>query len=82
MADQDDSPTATAERLIDKLRVFATGLEPAERELLAALLAPGITAAWQPDDDVEGFSVSWSPDQLPRHLAEAIRGRQLRVEGW
>jgi hypothetical protein len=78
-----------ADRLLDKLRAFAAELDPDERVLLAALLAPGIDAAWSPDPDgepgdaeVAGFAVSWSPTTLPQHLTDAIRARDLRVEGW
>ncbi len=72
----------TAESLIDKLRDFASSLDTTERELLAALLAPGINAAWQDDDEVTGFTVDWSASRLPGHLGEVIRSRELRIEGW
>ncbi len=71
-----------AESLIDKLRDFASTLDTTERELLAALLAPGISAAWQEDDEVTGFTVDWSADRLPGHLGDVIRSRELRIEGW
>lgn len=78
-----------ADRLLDKLRTFAAELDPEERVLLAALLAPGIDAAWSPSPDdgggdveVAGFTVSWSPRALPAHLVAAIRDRELRIEGW
>lgn len=70
-----------ANRLIDKLRDFAASLGPEERQLLAALLAPGIDAAWD-SDEVTGYSFEWRPDRLPDHLVGAIRRRNLRVEGW
>lgn len=77
---EDAGPTA-AERLIEKLREFASTLGSEERQLLAALLAPGIDAAWG-EPEVTGFELDWTPGALPSHLAEAIRGRDLRVEGW
>ena len=70
-----------ADRLIDKLREFAATLDPEERQLLAALLAPGIDAAWG-ESEVSGFSLDWKPSLLPDHLADTIRDRHLRVEGW
>lgn len=82
MSDTTHDRGGDAESLLDKLRDFAAGLEPGERQLLAALLAPGIDAAWGEPAEVTGFTVSWSPDHLPEHLSEAIRGRSLRVEGW
>lgn len=81
MSDTTTSNTEFADHLIEKLRVFAETLEPKERELLAALLAPGIDAAWG-DSEVSGFSFDWRPSLLPDHLADTIRNRNLRVEGW
>ncbi len=71
-----------ADGLIAKIREFAQGLSAKERELLAALLAPGIDAAWNEPSEVQGFGLEWSPSALPNHLSNAIRGRHLRVEGW
>lgn len=90
MAGRPATDTEIAESLIDKLREFAAALEPAERQLLAALLAPGVRAAWEDgpeggsegEPDVQGYGVTWTPGRLPDHLAATIRGRQLRVEGW
>jgi hypothetical protein len=82
MPDNPETNGPGAESLLDKLHAFASTLEPEERQLLAALLAPGIDAAWGEPAEVTGFTVSWSPDHLPDHLSEAIRGRALRVEGW
>lgn len=73
--------SGAAHLLIDKLKSFAETLEDDERQLLAALLAPGIDAAWG-DPEVNGFSADWSPTALSDHLASAIRDRNLRVEGW
>ena len=83
MNDNDTSnPNHIAEGLIVKLREFAEQLSSAERELLAALLAPGIDAAWNEQSEVQGFGLDWSPSVLPTHLADTIKGRNLRVEGW
>lgn len=78
----DSGSSDAANRLIDRLREFAAGLDTEERSLFAALLAPGIDAAWGEPAEVTGFGLDWSPDTLPTHLADAIRGRSLRVEGW
>jgi hypothetical protein len=82
------SPTGVdasdGERLIVKLREFREGLDPAERELLAALLAPGIAQALASDpsgDDVTGYSQSpFAP--LAQALVEAVRESGLRVVGF
>jgi hypothetical protein len=77
MSESDDA----ADRLLAKLRAFADGLEPAERALLAALLAPGISKAHD-DDEVEGFGlVEWTPSRLPAALADAVRRADIRIEG-
>ena len=72
------------ERLILKLREFRESLDPAERELLAALLAPGIAqalASHPGGDDVTGFAqTSFAP--LPKALVDAVRGSGLRVVGF
>lgn len=84
----DESPTALAVGLIDKLRKFADELGDDERQLLAALLSPGIAAAYDTDegsDDGDGdgpSSTSWTTARLPEHLRAAIEHRSLRVEGW
>jgi len=82
MDDNTSDPTDIADVLIAKLRTFAESLSTKERELLAALLAPGIDAAWNEPSEVQGFGLEWSPAALPNHLINAIRGRHLRVEGW
>lgn len=71
-----------AHGLIDQLRDFALELGPDERRLLAALLAPGIDAAWGESAEVSGFSADWTPNALSMHLGDAIRDRNLHVEGW
>ena len=76
-----------AERLLTKLRVFADGLDPDERTILAALIGPGIEVAHADDDpvgdnEVEGYGGTWSAGRLPEQLVAAVRGRDLRIEGW
>jgi hypothetical protein len=68
-----------ADSLLNKLKEFAGSLEPEERELFAALIAPGVAAA---HGDVEGFDVGWSITAMPDSLADAITDRDLRIEGW
>lgn len=71
-----------ARRLFEKLsRFVADELDDDERQAFAALLAPGVARAHEPEAEVVGFSASWLPDSLPDHLAEEIRGRSLRIEG-
>jgi hypothetical protein len=76
--------TATARALIVKIRAFASTLDDRERPLFAALLAPGVDAAWsRPDeedaDEVSGFAFEWRADRLPSHLARAIHDADLRI---
>jgi len=69
-----------AERLLDKLRrLVEAELDDDERALFAALVAPAIVAAYG-DAEVVGFA-DWSNDRLPGALADAIRNRQVRIEG-
>ena len=77
-----------AHRLLDKLaRFVADALGDEEREMLAALLAPGVALAYQtpPLVDVEApagaIDVDWRPSALPEALAEALRERGVRVVG-
>jgi hypothetical protein len=77
-----DMPAAVADGLIDKLRGFADQLSAEERRLLAALLAPGIAAAYAETDDLTTARVEWSAARLPEHLRASIRGRALHIEGW
>lgn len=72
---------STAADFLEKMRAFAEGLDPEERALLAALIAPGVDAAWG-ESEVSGFGMEWNPSLLPNHLADAIRDRNLRIEGW
>ncbi len=74
--------TAAAERLMAALHDFAAGLDGEERQLLAALLAPGVARALAPDDEVEGFGLTeWLPSSLPEELERAIRDRDITIEG-
>ena len=74
--------TDPADRLMTKVREFTAGLDPDERALFAALVAPGIAKAVAPDDDVEGFGLTeWMPRSLPDDLAEQIRGRNITIDG-
>ena len=75
-------PADAVDRLLDKLKDFAAGLDPDERQVFAALVGPGVALAHVEAEEVEGFSLSWRPRRLPEHLAAAIRDRDLRVEGW
>jgi hypothetical protein len=69
-----------AEHLIIKLREFREGLGPEERELLAALLAPGIAQALLADDVVGYAQAPVSP--LAHALVDAVRRSGLRVVGF
>jgi len=71
-----------ARDLLDKLKAFSATLEPPQRALLAALLAPGVALAYE-GDEVVGFGmVDWIPDHLPRALERAVRERNLHISGW
>ena len=81
-----NEPTiAAADQLLAKLREFAQTLDEEQRRLLAALLAPGVARALEPDsddDEVAGFGlVEWLPSRLPAALEHALRERDIRVEG-
>lgn len=71
----------SATRLLDKLAAFAAELDDDERQLLAALLAPGVAKVWHDEDEVTGFGVDWLPGAMPAALESAVRGRELRIEG-
>jgi len=79
--DHDADELDAAESLLAKLRQFIRGeLDPVERSLLAALLAPGVAAAYG-SDDVVGFGAE--PDgsvPLPEHLARVIRKQGLSID--
>lgn len=69
-----------AERLLAKVRLFASSLEADERELFAALLGPGVALAHR-DDEVVGFANTWEPRRLPAHLADVIRDHDVQITG-
>mgnify|MGYP000314722006 CR=1 FL=1 len=69
-----------AERLLAKVRLFASSLEGDERELFAALLGPGVALAHR-DDEVVGFANTWEPRRLPAHLADVIRDHDVQITG-
>jgi hypothetical protein len=77
----DPGDRVAAERLISKLKAFATrDLDDNERELFAALLAPGLANALLEGDEVHGFSMTtWSVGRLPDALVSALRDSSLRV---
>jgi hypothetical protein len=71
-----------AQTLMRKVRQFAAGLDDAERSLFAALIAPGIARALEPEPEVEGFGLTgWLPSRLPERLEATIRDEDIRVEG-
>lgn len=79
---EDNSDAKTADRLMEKVRAFTAELPADERALFAALIAPGIARALEPEPEVEGFGVtSWLPSSLPEGLERAVRERDIRVEG-
>ena len=67
-----------------KLREFVTSLDEAERRLLAALLAPGVSLATTPHSpEVGGFAMA-NPSpapSLPLALSRALARSQVRVTG-
>lgn len=82
MPDFDDSNVGDA--LLDKVRAFTESLSEQERSMFAALLAPGITAVWESNDEVVGFAapsdgVQWQASTLGDHLSAAVRRRHLRI---
>lgn len=72
-----------ADRMLAKLRTFATeALDADERALLASLLAPGIERAHAHADEVRGYGMEgWSGSPLNDALDEAVRRSGLRVVG-
>lgn len=83
MSDDAGDAGGSAERLLAKVQRFSSSLDHEERALFAALLAPGIDAAWGPADDMEAriTQVTWTPGHLPAHLVRAVRASGLRIEG-
>jgi hypothetical protein len=68
VADEDAART-----LLIKLREFALGLDPNERELFAVLVGPGVAQALG-TSEVEAYSfVSQERDRLARGLVEIYR---------
>ncbi len=74
-------PDESANTMLEKVRHFVTTLDERERALFAALVAPGIAAAWADDDEVEGFGTEWSSSRVQDHLHEAVRRHDIRIEG-
>ena len=77
------SDEVTAAGVLEKLRAFITTLDPDERALLAALLAPGVANAFS-EPDVVGFTAEeipadWAPNRLPEALAEQIRQQGFTI---
>lgn len=76
-----------AERLLTKIRSFVRKeLTDDERILFAALLAPGVSLAYDPpddvgSDDVGGFDLAWKPSAFPQSLAAALQRSGVRVVG-
>ena len=68
------------ERLLVKLRRFATDeLDDEERKVLAALLAPAIATAYG-DAEVAGFGVT-DLEPLSELMVQALRRSGIRVVG-
>jgi hypothetical protein len=71
---------AAVERLLAKLRRFAAEeLDAEERVVLASLLAPAVSMAYD-ETDVTGFGTT-APGRLPVVLTEALRRSGVRVVG-
>lgn len=61
------------QRMLDKLRHFVeTDLDPAERRVLARLIAPGVEEALFSEPEVQGFADVWAPDGLAVGLANLM----------
>ena len=71
-----------ATRLVAKIKDFvANNLDEDERELFAALLAPGVAQAFD-ETEVAGFAaIDWSAKPFPEALTEALRDAGIRVTG-
>ena len=73
-----------AERLLAKIRHFVVEeLDPEERAMFAALIAPAVAKVWV-TDEVEGFghrAADWSPAALPDALRDALQRGDVRVAG-
>lgn len=67
--------------MLQKIRRFVQeDLDEAERRMFAALVGPGVIAAYA-TDDVAGFSADWGSTVLTDALSHAIIEEGLRVEG-
>ena len=73
-----------AERLLAKIRhLVAEELDPEERAMFAALIAPAVAKVWM-TDEVEGFALhaaGWSPAALPDALRDALQRGGVRIAG-
>jgi hypothetical protein len=93
--DQPGADRALADRVLAKLRSFVESLDDQERAVLAALLAPGVAQAYEPEEDVSGFVTledgslqaelagsavaDWLPSRLPEYLAASVREHGWRI---
>lgn len=76
-----DPDHAAAMSLLAKLRAFVSNdLDANERTMFAALVGPGVIAAYAADE-VSGFDAGWGAELLPDALAHAITEEGIRVEG-
>ncbi len=76
MSDDDarsEALRAAAEAVVERLAQLAATLDPDERAVLAALLAPALT-----EDEVAGFGAD-AAVQLPHEVFDAVRARSLRI---
>ena len=76
------SDDESARRLLEKIRAFvARELDGGERQLFAALLAPGVAQATEASE-VAGFTtMEWPADAFPEALGRALRESGIRVTG-
>jgi len=72
----------TAAAMLAKVRDFvARDLNEEERQLFAALLAPGVALASE-ESEVGGFAmVDWPADNFPDALGRALRQAGISVTG-
>lgn len=77
---------AVVSSALEKLRTFVDDLPDAERQVLAALLAPAVAQAFAGsarDADVAGFhmpaTVDWMPSALPASLSDQLRARRWQI---
>ena len=71
-------PTAS-ERMLAKLRTFMSALDPDERDVLAALLAPGIALAHRGEAGGPGGP---GPSGEPGDVEAEVLGFGVREVGW